>query len=118
MGKGNTDRKKPSNEQIEEFLEEFRSCCRPRVDIEPRPEFLNFLSSRNLIHENAEDIILNELNAEHYNNGPEADYNERFPAGEIWKFQIEKYDTKIYIKLKLYHDKLGTLRSKCLSFKD
>jgi hypothetical protein len=39
-------------------------------------------------------------------------------AGEIWEFVIDKYNSKIYIKLKLFKDHIGTLRSKCMQFHD
>ena len=107
---------KATKKEIEEFLEEFRSRCRPTVDIEPRPEYHVFLALKNLIQEDAYAVILKELDYKHYVSGPEDDYNKKTYPDPIWKFKIKKFGTTVYIKLKLFIGELGLLRSKCLSF--
>jgi len=110
-------KRKATEQEIEDFLEEFRLRCRPKVEIEPRPEYIGFLFANNLLQEDAYSVILNELNHTHYVSGPEDDYNKKHPD-PVWKFKIKKFDTTIYIKLKLYTGKLGLPCSKCLSFHD
>jgi hypothetical protein len=107
---------KPTKQEIEDFLEDFRTRCRPRVEIEPRPEYFQFLLSRNLIENDANKVILEELNYSHYVSGPEEDYSSTQYPGLIWKFKIEKFETTVYIKLKLYTGKFGEPSAKCLSF--
>jgi hypothetical protein len=107
---------KPTKNEIEEFLEEFRTRCRPKVDFEPRPEYFQFLTSKNLIEYHANKVILKDLNYSHYISGPEKDYNSRQYPGCVWKFKILKFETTVYIKLKLYTGKFGEPSAKCLSF--
>ena len=109
-------REKPAKQEIEDFLEEFRTLGRPRVDFEPRPEYFQFLASKNLIEYQANKVILDDLNYSHYALGPETDYNpEKYP-GPVWKFKIDKFNTIVYIKLKIYPGKFGEQSAKCLSF--
>jgi len=108
------DRRKATEKEVEEFLEEFRARSRPIVDIEPRPEYLNFLILKNLTQEDAYSVVLEELDYRHYVSGPEDDYNKTYP-GSIWKFKIKKFGTTVYIKLKLYNGKICPA-GKCLSF--
>ena len=108
---------KATQQEIEEFLEEFRSRSRPTVNNEPRPEYFGFLASKNLSQEDAYAVILEDLNYKHYVSGPEDDYNKEEHSDPVWKFKIKKFGTTIYIKLKLYTGKLGP-SSKCLSFHD
>ncbi len=108
-------KKKATKQEIKDFLEEFRARSRPRVEIEPRPEYLQFLTSKNLVEKDANDVILMELDYTHYISGPEDDYNKNLYPGPIWVFKIKKFDTMIYIKLKLYDGKYGP-SAKCIAF--
>jgi len=107
---------KATKGQIEDFLNEFRACSRPRVEIEPRPENLTFLSSLDHFSEDADKIILEEINYKHYHKGPRKERDEKHEPGEIWIFKINKFDTEIYIKLKLYRNRINQLSGKCISF--
>jgi len=68
------------------------------------------------VTEDAEKIIFEELNYYHYHKGPRKERDEKHESGEIWIFKLNKYNTDIYIKLKLYKNKIGLLKGKCLSF--
>lgn len=106
---------KATRQEIGEFLEEFRVRSGIKVDIEPCPKNIKFLLSNNLSNKDAYDVILNDLDYTHYFSGPEDDYNKKIYPGPIWKFKINKFETTIYIKLKLYEGKFLP-EAKCLSF--
>lgn len=108
-------KRKATRPEIEGFLDEFRARSRPEVNIEPRPEYFNFLTSKNLSQKDAYAVILDELDHTHYVSGPEDDYNKRTYPGPIWKFKIKKFETTVYIKLKLFEGKQMP-EAKCLSF--
>lgn len=107
---------KATREEIVEFLDEFRSVSRPKVDIDPRN--LGFLISNNLVLDDAYKVILEELDHTHYDSGPEDDYNKNEHPEPFWIFKIKKFEKNLYIKLKIYTGKLGQPCGKCLSFHD
>lgn len=110
--------KNASRSEIEEFLEEFRALCRPKVNFEPRPEYFKFLAKNNLVEKDANQVVLEEINNSHYVSGPDDDYNPMQYPGPVLKFKIYKFGTTIYIKLKMYPGKMGRPSAKCLSFHD
>lgn len=109
---------KPPDQEIEDFLEEFRACSRPRIDVMRTRKTVSFLLKKNLTFKDVDIIIFKDLNSTHYIDGPDEERDTEHEQGEIWEFVVEKFNRKIYIKLKLFKDHLGVLRGKCLQFHD
>jgi hypothetical protein len=64
-------KRKAKRTEIEEFLEEFRACSRPRVDVIRTSKTTKFLLKKNLTFKDIDEIISEELNSIHYIDGPD-----------------------------------------------
>ena len=78
----------------------------------------NFLLKNNLTFSDIYDAVLNDLKYFHYIDGPDEERDSFYEEGEVWEFEIQKFNSKIYIKLKLFNDHLGMHRSRCMQFHD
>jgi len=104
--------------EIEKFLEDFRCCSRPNVEIADYKKNDRFIANSGITQEEVREILLEKLSWEHYKKGPEPERNPNHPQGIVYHFVYhwESYD--IYIKLKVYDNKLGQLSAICISFHD
>ncbi len=105
-------------EEIENFLEDFRSCSRPRVEIADYDKNDIFFANSGITMEEVQEILLEKLSWKHYKKGPEPEKNPNFPQGIVYHFVYPWENIEIYIKLKVFYNKLGQMSAICISFHD
>ncbi len=109
---------KATKKQVEKFIEEFKACSGEQFEVARTFKTNRFLLKKNLTFVDIHYVVLNDLNYTHYIDGPDEERDSHYEEGEVWEFVIEKFNSKIYIKLKLFIDHLGMHRSKCMQFHD
>lgn len=107
---------KATREHIEKFIDEFKACSGKEFEVVRTFKTSNFLIKKNLVFDDIYNIVFNELNYTHYIDGPDQERDSFYEEGEVWEFVIQKFNSEIYIKLKLFKDHLGQHRSKCMQF--
>ncbi|NCO68536.1 MAG: toxin [Nitrospirae bacterium CG_4_10_14_3_um_filter_44_29] len=108
------DKAKPSPEEIEQFLENFKSCWDgnvvPRLD-EKNDETLSSLGITP--RHRAEEV--KRLHYTDYFRGPSPDY-DGIAGKEWWEFGLRVKGHEIYIKIRIYKRERGSYGGKCMSF--
>jgi len=108
------DKKKPSPEEIEQFLKMFKSCWDgkvvPRLDSK-NDDTLTILgiTPKHRIEE------VKRLRYVDYFNGPSPDYDGS-PDKEWWEFGLRVKGHEIYIKISISKKENGQYRFRCMSF--
>lgn len=104
--------------EIEKFLEDFRCCSRPRVNFAEYDKNDIFFANSGISPQEVQEILLKKLSWKHYKKGPEPERNPNHPQGIVYHFIYPWENYEIYIKLKIFYNKLGQMSAICISFHD
>ena len=94
------------------FLKNYKFFLQKAFILVERSKNLQFMASRGIKHEDIKQHLF-QLTAADYVSGPEPDRGK--PGQNVWVFQSQLNDKKIYIKLS---DNFNGVCAKCISFHD
>jgi hypothetical protein len=109
------NREKPSQEEVEQFLEIFKSCWDGNVI--PRTDSKNddALTTLGITPKHRMGEVKKRLSYADYFRGPSPDHDGE-PGKEWWEFGLRVKEHEIYIKIRIYKKENGKYGAKCMSF--